>query len=173
MPSTASYLQELVKQREQLALNLVTMGVEADPSEKFSTLVPKVLEIKVGGEMPHLYPIEIKLSNTNLSITDTSNGKFGDGYIIYTNGAQLYRFESQDDIVGLDLLDIEFPYVGDHTISAIVYDNDNFNNSAMSNEVLYRMPGYYFEDETTIKFQVDYREEPMPWYPSGKTAILI
>ena len=46
--SIANYLTALDEQRDQLARNLVTMGVQADTSEKLNTLVPKVLEIPQG-----------------------------------------------------------------------------------------------------------------------------
>lgn len=41
----ANYLTALDAQRDQLARNLVTMGVQASESEKLNTLVPKVLQI--------------------------------------------------------------------------------------------------------------------------------
>ena len=43
--SIANYLTALDEQRDQLARNLVTMGVSASESEKLNTLVPKVLQI--------------------------------------------------------------------------------------------------------------------------------
>ena len=43
--SIANYLKALDAQRDQLARNLVTMGVQASESEKLNTLVPKVLQI--------------------------------------------------------------------------------------------------------------------------------
>ena len=46
--SIANYLTALDAQRDQLARNLVTMGVQASESEKLSTLVPKVLLIPSG-----------------------------------------------------------------------------------------------------------------------------
>ena len=46
--SIANYLTALDAQRDQLARNLVTMGVQASESEKLNTLVPKVLQIPSG-----------------------------------------------------------------------------------------------------------------------------
>ena len=46
--SIANYLTALDAQRDQLARNLVTMGVQASESEKLNTLVPKVLKIPSG-----------------------------------------------------------------------------------------------------------------------------
>ncbi|MDE6832870.1 MAG: hypothetical protein K2J39_01275 [Ruminococcus sp.] len=49
MPTIAEYLEELNKQRTQLAENLNTMGVQANVTEKMNTLVPKVLQIQHSG----------------------------------------------------------------------------------------------------------------------------
>lgn len=46
--SIANYLTALDAQRDQLARNLVTMGVQASESEKLNTLVSKVLQIPSG-----------------------------------------------------------------------------------------------------------------------------
>ena len=46
--SIANYLTALDAQRDQLARNLVTMGVQASESEKLNTLVAKVLQIPSG-----------------------------------------------------------------------------------------------------------------------------
>ena len=43
--SIAKYLTALDEQRDALARNLVTMGVQASETEKLNTLVPKVLQI--------------------------------------------------------------------------------------------------------------------------------
>lgn len=48
MSTIAEYLTELIAQRDALADNLVTMGVPATHSEKFNTLVQKVLDIVSG-----------------------------------------------------------------------------------------------------------------------------
>lgn len=45
MATISQYLAELDNQRNQLAANLVTMGVSASEDEKLNTLVPKVLQI--------------------------------------------------------------------------------------------------------------------------------
>lgn len=46
--SIGNYLTALDEQRDALARNLVTMGVQASESEKLNTLVPKVLQIPLG-----------------------------------------------------------------------------------------------------------------------------
>lgn len=50
MATTAEYLNKLVTQKNALADNLVTKGVEATHDETLETLVPKVLEIDGGGD---------------------------------------------------------------------------------------------------------------------------
>lgn len=49
MATTADYLNKLVEQKNALADNLVTKGVEATHDETLETLVPKVLSISSGG----------------------------------------------------------------------------------------------------------------------------
>lgn len=49
MPNTADYLTQLQSDRNDLADNLVTMGVAASHSETITELVPKVLDIQTGG----------------------------------------------------------------------------------------------------------------------------
>ena len=51
MATIAEQLTKLNQLRQQFAANLVTKGVAADATEKFNTLVPKVLDIS-GGESP-------------------------------------------------------------------------------------------------------------------------
>ena len=46
--TTEQYLTDLVNQKNALANNLVSMGVEATQDEKLNTLVPKVLDIQCG-----------------------------------------------------------------------------------------------------------------------------
>ena len=57
MATTADYLDKLVEQKNALADNLVTKGVDATHDETFETLVPKVLEISSGGG-GGIYPID-------------------------------------------------------------------------------------------------------------------
>ena len=49
MATTADYLNKLIEQKNSLADNLVTKGIEATHDETLGTLVPKVLEINGGG----------------------------------------------------------------------------------------------------------------------------
>lgn len=48
MPTIANYLNKLVELKSQLADNLVSKGVTAEQSEKFNTLISKVLDISGG-----------------------------------------------------------------------------------------------------------------------------
>ena len=66
--SIASYLSELVSQKNNLAANLVTKGVSASSSETLNTLVPKVLSISGGGGSAVLSPLTV-----------TSNGDYTPG----------------------------------------------------------------------------------------------
>ena len=47
-PTTAQLLASLVNDRDNFADNLVEMGVDADHTETFTELVPKILEIVTG-----------------------------------------------------------------------------------------------------------------------------
>ena len=49
MATTADYLNKLIGQKNSLADNLVTKGIEATHDETLGTLIPKVLEISGGG----------------------------------------------------------------------------------------------------------------------------
>ena len=57
MATTTDYLNKLVTQKNTLADNLVTKGVDATHDETLETLVPKVLEISSGGG-GGIYPID-------------------------------------------------------------------------------------------------------------------
>lgn len=50
MATTADYLNKLIIQKNTLADNLVTKGIEATHDETLETLVPKVLDISGGGK---------------------------------------------------------------------------------------------------------------------------
>ena len=65
MPNTADYLNQLIDDRNDLADNLVTMGVAASHSETFTALVPKVLTIPSGSVKENgsvFNPITLKMS---------------------------------------------------------------------------------------------------------------
>lgn len=49
MTTTLEYLNQLQSDKESLANNLISKGIEASSSETFTALVPKVLNIQSGG----------------------------------------------------------------------------------------------------------------------------
>lgn len=51
MATTTDYLTQLQTDKQTLVTNLVAKGVEADNSETFTTLVPKVADIQSGGDV--------------------------------------------------------------------------------------------------------------------------
>ena len=67
MATTAEYLNKLITQKNTLADNLATKGVDATHDETFETLVPKVLEISSGGGVG-IYPID----NTGMPAGDVT-----------------------------------------------------------------------------------------------------
>ena len=169
--ATADKLQAILNSKNAIKNAINSKG--GNVGDVLSTYAQAILNLQTGGgEQPELYPVQISLNKTILTINDTTNGNFGDGYIIYGNGQEIDRFETTDNTYLLNLEDISFPSISTYSITAIVYDQDNFKNSISSNAVLYIMPGYY-EDGTTIHFQVDYTESPNKWYPGGNTATLI
>lgn len=48
MATISELLTKMVEMKNQLVANLVSMGVEADESEKLNTLVPKILNVETG-----------------------------------------------------------------------------------------------------------------------------
>lgn len=59
MATTADYLNKLISQKNSLADNLVTKGIEATHNETLETLVPKVLKISSGlTEQKGVYPLD-------------------------------------------------------------------------------------------------------------------
>lgn len=100
--SIATYLTALDRDRDALAANLVTKGVQASSSETFTTLVPKVLNIPSGGggivdgftyKSPNLKPqttsIMDKLYVWN---TKTWTGLIRPyGYCVWSDGTNIYH----------------------------------------------------------------------------------
>lgn len=85
--SIANYLTALDEQRDALARNLVTMGVQASETEKLNTLVPKVLQI------PQTKP-DVTLFKASIDTLHDYGEKlytfYNDGYRSLTGFAESY-----------------------------------------------------------------------------------
>lgn len=169
--ATADKLQAILNSKNAIKNAINSKG--GNVGDVLSTYAQAILNLQTGGgEQPELYPVQISLKGNILTINDTTNGNFGDGYIIYGNGQEVDRFVTTENTYSVDLRNVSFPSVSTYSITTIVYDQDNFKNSISSNAVSYVMPGYYLEG-TTVHLQVDYTEVPNKWYPGGNTATLI
>ena len=169
--ATADKLQAILNSKNAIKNAINSKG--GNVGDVLSTYAQAILNLQTGGgEQPELYPVQISLKGTVLTINDTTNDNFGDGYIIYGNGQEVDRFVTTENNYSIDLRTVSFPSISNYSITTIVYDQDNFKNSISSNAVTYIIPGYYL-DGNTVHFQVDYTETPNKWYPGGNTATLI
>lgn len=73
MPNTADYLNQLIDDRNDLADNLVTMGVAASHSETFTELVPKVLSIPSGSNIG--YEVKFKVDGNDYYVASCQQGE--------------------------------------------------------------------------------------------------
>lgn len=75
--SIATYLNSLDNDRDTLAANLTTMGVQASSSETFTSLVPKVLTIPTGGGMEMKDSVTLSgINSNNVSTIASTNSWF-------------------------------------------------------------------------------------------------
>ena len=72
MPNTADYLTQLQSDRNDLADNLVTMGVAASHSETITALVPKVLTIPSGSNIG--YEVKFKSEGNDYYVAQCLQG---------------------------------------------------------------------------------------------------
>lgn len=170
--ATADKLQAILTAKNNIKSAINSKG--GNVGDVLATYADAILNLPSGGggEQPELYPVQISLAGTTLTIKDTTNGAFGDGYLLYGNGSEVADFETTEDTYSVDLRDVSFPTISIYSLTVTIYDQDNFKNSISSNAVSYVMPGYYI-DGMTVHFQVDYEETPNKWYPGGNTATLI
>ena len=82
--SIGNYLTALDEQRDSLARNLVTMGVQAAETEKLNSLVPKVLQI------PHTKP-DVTLFRASIDALHDYGEKV---YTFYNDG---YNFQADEN----------------------------------------------------------------------------
>ena len=99
MSTISEQLTELINQKNALAANLVTKGVSASNTEKFNTLVPKVLEIQgdSGGNTFGKYHIEQTIfgDTCELAITEIDSEQANNymiGQIQSSNTNELYIY---------------------------------------------------------------------------------
>lgn len=72
MATTTDYINSLKQDKTNLVNNLIEKGVDATEDETFTSLVPKVLDIKSGGGTPVEKGLVINAYDTNGYVTDAS-----------------------------------------------------------------------------------------------------
>lgn len=90
MATTTDYLNKLIEQKNTLADNLVTKGVEATHEESFKTLIPKILNIASssggGTEKYYLYDNGVEMNNHTMTIYHKSSSSKKAANWIYLYG---------------------------------------------------------------------------------------
>ncbi len=138
MPTITGYLNELIDLKSQLADNLVNKGVAAEQSEKFNTLVPKVLDISGGLEKEVLWDsnthseyennvyIQYTKSqgNSTYSVAELSkeNPNFCSEYMNYTLHYSVAIFGWDSEILSSSDNSVSITY---DTLIAIRYNSDS------------------------------------------------
>lgn len=127
---------------------------------------------KVTTARPSMNTPTIKISSETLSIEDELNGSFLGGYKLYCDGNYL---GSVGPVKSVDLGQFEYPSVSSYTIRIKAF-SDFFNDSNLSNEVLFSMKGYdKIENEfgTTAKIMSSYKIMPGIWITGAETLTMI
>ena len=100
--ATADKLQAILNSKNAIKNAINSKG--GNVGDVLSTYAQAILDLQTGGgEQPELYPVQISLLGTNLTINDTTNGSFGDGYLLYGNGTQVENFETTENDFTVDL----------------------------------------------------------------------
>ena len=108
--ATADKLQAILNSKNAIKNAINSKG--GNVGDVLSTYAQAILDLQTGGgEQPELYPVQLSLKGTVLTINDTTNGNFGDGYIIYANGQEVDRFVTTKNIYSVDLVNISFPSI--------------------------------------------------------------
>ena len=115
MPTIADYLKNLLKQRKDLADNLVQKGLDASDTELLDTLVPKVLDIQTKEDLDN----ELNLYNTELTEQETLIDNIIEALINK-------RFE------GINLQELQVEAKKDEQIITPSGDVDGFNKVTVS-----------------------------------------
>lgn len=93
-----AYINELKHQRDLLAENLNTKGVEAAKTETFNTLVPKVLEISgndnVTGNVDRIDLTTVE----NAQVVDMNPNINGDASKFYLGKVENVIFEEEENV---------------------------------------------------------------------------
>ena len=127
---------------------------------------------KVTTARPSMNTPTIKISSETLSITDELNGSFLGGYKIYCDGNYL---ASVGPVTSVDLGQFSYPSISTYTITVKAF-SDYFNDSPVSNEVVFSMKGYdKIENETgtTAKVMSSYKIMPGAWIKGAETLTMI
>ncbi len=103
MATLRDYIAALIRDRDDLAANLKEMGVEADASEKFPSLVEKVLDIETGGALS-----DITVQSGQSTFTETpADGYYGIGSVTVQGDENLVEGNIK---LGTDILGVTGTY---------------------------------------------------------------
>ena len=167
MATTADYLNKLVTQKNNLADNLITMGVIASHDETLETLVPKVLNIS-GGETEYAEGIVKEYNDFNslkwVEITQHNDNSFVMSdentieccfmYSSIDSGNQARIFETKDNNLRytLNICDgfLEFSLNANKWYSPTYSDNYHIDTYEIIPNILYNITAIFKNASTDI-----------------------